>query len=261
MSQFDQLSVILPTLNEKKNLEYLIPQIIEVLKSEAIFDHEIVVVDDGSTDGTSELIDSLNNKDFNICFIENKPSLNLPLSINKGIENSKFKYVMWLDADGSMGSNAVLKMIKEIKQNPDSVIIGSRFVSGGGYKGQNEDGSENLLGIIKNIINSEDSILAVYLSKLFNNLLKVLLNSSVKDITSGFIVGKREYFDANCFVDSIYGEYFIKVISDLEKNSINISEIGYFCTPRQFGESKTSSSYLRLFKLALPYFKAALNYR
>ena len=57
-----------------------------------------------------------------------------------------------------------LKMIKEIKQNPDSVIIGSRFVSGGGYKGQNEDGSENLLGIIKNIINSEDSILAVYLS-------------------------------------------------------------------------------------------------
>ena len=261
MSQFDQLSVILPTLNEKRNLEYLIPQIVEVLISEEIFDHEIIVVDDGSIDGTSELINSLKNKNYKVFFIENKPPLNLPLSINKGIENSNFKNVMWLDADGSMGRNAVLKMIKEIKQNPDSVIIGSRFISGGGYKGQNEDGSENLLGIIKNIINSEDSILAVYLSKLFNNLLKLLLNSSVKDITSGFIVGKREYFNANCFVDCIYGEYFIKVISDLEKNNIIISEIGYFCTPRQFGDSKTSSSYLRLFKLALPYLKAALNYR
>ena len=99
----------------KKNLEYLIPQIIEVLKSETIYDHEIVVVDDGSTDGTSELIDYLKNKDFNICFIENKPPLNLPLSINKGIENSKFKNVMWLDADGSMGSNAVFENDKRNK--------------------------------------------------------------------------------------------------------------------------------------------------
>ena len=86
-------------------------------------------------------------------------------------ENSNFKNVMWLDADGSMGGNAILKMINEIKQNPDNVIIGSRFVSGGGYKGQNENGSENLFRIIKNIINSEDSILAVYLSKLFNNFI------------------------------------------------------------------------------------------
>ena len=261
MSQFDQLSVILPTLNEKRNLEYLIPQIVEVLISEEIFDHEIIIVDDGSTDGTSELINYLKNKNYKVCLIENKPPLNLPLSIYKGIENSNFKNVMWLDADGSMGGNAILKMINEIKQNPDNVIIGSRFVSGGGYKGQNENGSENLFRIIKNIINSEDSILAVYLSKLFNNLLKVLLNSSVKDITSGFIIGRREYFNADCFKECIYGEYFIKVISDLEKNNVKISEIGYFCTPRQFGESKTSSSYLRLFKLALPYLKAALNYR
>ena len=85
MSQFDQLSVILPTLNEKRNLEYLIPQIVEVLISEEIFDHEIIVVDDGSIDGTSELINSLKNKNYKVFFIENKPPLNLPLSINKGI--------------------------------------------------------------------------------------------------------------------------------------------------------------------------------
>lgn len=261
MSKFDQLSVVLPTLNEKRNLEYLIPEIIKVLKSEEIFDHEIIVVDDGSTDGTAELIDSLKNKNFKIYFIENKPPLNLPLSINKGIESSNFRNVMWLDADGSMGSNAVLKMIKKIKQYPDSVFIGSRFVAGGGYKGQKEDDSQNLFQVIKNIINSEDSIFAVYLSKLFNNLLKVISNSSVNDITSGFIIGKKEYFKSNCFIDSIYGEYFIKLISHLEKNNITIFEVGYFCTPRQFGESKTSSSYLRLIKLALPYLKAALNYR
>jgi dolichol-phosphate mannosyltransferase len=261
MNIFDQISIILPTLNERKNLEYLIPEIIEKLENEKIVNYEIIIVDDGSTDGTKELITKLVYKKFNVRLIQNIPPLNLPLSIKKGIENSNFKYVMWLDADGSMGSNSVQKLIAEIKLNPDTVIIGSRFVSGGGYKGQKEDKPQNTYGTIKRILNSEDSILAVYLSKLFNSMLKIILHTNVKDITSGFIVGKKEYFNYKSFIDSIYGEYFIKVISHLEKNNVKIKEVGYFCTPRLYGESKTSSSYIRLFKLTLPYIKAALNYK
>ena len=261
MNIFDELSIILPTLNERKNLEYLIPEIIEKLETERIINYEIIVVDDNSTDGTIELINKFLNKKFNVRLIENKPALNLPLSIKKGIENSNFKFVMWLDADGSMGSISVQKLIKEIKLNPDTVIVGSRFVSGGGYKGQREDNSENIYRTIKRILNSEDSVLAVYLSKLFNSLLKIILHSNVKDITSGFIVGKKDYFNHKSFTDSVYGEYFIKVISHLEKNNVKIKEVGYFCTPRIYGESKTSSSYFRLFKLSLPYIKAALNYK
>ena len=261
MNTFNELSVILPTLNEEKNLEYLIPELISIMMVEKIENFEILVVDDGSTDGTFKLLDSFKANYGNVRLIENTPALNLPLSINKGIDLSKYDYVMWLDADGSMGSKAVQKLIREIKNKPDYAVIGSRFVEGGGYKGQSEEGSETILKVIKNIINSEDSILAVYLSKVFNNLLKIILKSNVKDITSGFIVGRKEYFVSESFQNSVYGEYFIKVISNLEKNKVSISEVGYYCTPRQFGESKTSSSYLRLINLALPYIKAALNYR
>ena len=45
------------------------------------------------------------------------------------------QYVMWLDADGSMSAKHSGELIKKQKNNLDSIIVGSRFVEGGGYKG------------------------------------------------------------------------------------------------------------------------------
>lgn len=58
-----------------------------------------------------------------------------------------------------------------------------------------------------------------------------------------------------------YGEYFVYVIMKLLKNNIQILEVGYFCKPRQFGKSKTSSSIFRLIRLSYPYLKIAYKSR
>ena len=58
-----------------------------------------------------------------------------------------------------------------------------------------------------------------------------------------------------------YGEYFVYVIMKLLKNNIQILEVGYFCKPRQFGKSKTSSSISRLIRLSYPYLKIAYKSR
>ena len=63
------LSVVLPTLNEGKNLEFLIPSIIRNLKSLSNFTFEIIVVDDGSTDNTPEILNKLNSENI-INFIQ-----------------------------------------------------------------------------------------------------------------------------------------------------------------------------------------------
>jgi glycosyltransferase involved in cell wall biosynthesis len=65
----NELSIILPTLNEGKNLEKLIPQIFEILINKNIENNEILVMDDGSTDCTEEMCQSLNNRYGNIKFI------------------------------------------------------------------------------------------------------------------------------------------------------------------------------------------------
>lgn len=76
-------------------------------------------------------------------------------------------------------------------------------------------------------------------------------------MTSGFIVGRKEYFPKTVFKISNYGEYFVYLMSYLKKKNIRVIEIGYICGTRLYGTSKTGSSLLQLIKLGLPYIKAA----
>lgn len=255
------LSIILPTINEEENLKFLIPNIFEEIQSLGLVSFELLVVDDGSIDNTKELIENLNNKYKNLKLIERKKAPSLPMSILDGINNSKYQYVMWLDADGSMPAYVVKQLVEKQMCYLESVIIGSRFVAGGGYKGVEKDKNTNLITQIYNIYNSEDSILAVYLSKIFNIFLSRLLNLKVKDLTSGFIIGKKSNFRSEVFETANYGDYFINLVTDLQFNNVNCIEIPYYCETRKFGNSKTGANYLELFKKGIPYLKLAYKLR
>ena len=124
---------ILPTLNEEENLKVLIPELVSQINTLQLDNYQILVVDD-SSDDTEQYIKELNSINEKVDIYLRKENANT-MSIKDGIENSKFDYVMWLDADGSMNAEAVKKLIEKQKGNPESVIVGSRFVEGGGYKG------------------------------------------------------------------------------------------------------------------------------
>lgn len=252
------LSIVLPTINEEKNLRYLIPEIVQVLNNEYISEYEIIVVDDGSSDETESLISNLSSKNSKIKFLKRTGNPSLPMSIWDGIELSKQKYVMWLDADGSMTSKGVRSIIQKLIENEDSVIIGSRFVDGGGYKGIEID-NKSIFSAFQKVYKSEDSVLAVLLSRFFNKIIYLFLNCGVKDVTSGFIVGKKSYFEKSIFSVANYGDYFVYLIKDLKVKDINMIEVGYICETRKYGESKSGTSFNILLKRALPYFKAAFK--
>lgn len=254
------LSVILPTLNEGKNLEFLIPSIIRNFKSLSNFTFEIIVVDDGSTDDTAEILNKLNSENL-INFVQRTKPPSLPMSIYEGIENAKYQNVAWLDADGSMSGDILKELVIKLIEKNDSVIIGSRFVDGGGYKGIKELGKTSIYSAIKNVYNSNDSVTGMIFSTLFNQFLRYILNVNVKDITSGFIVGNKEYFTKKIFEKSEYGEYFIYLMNDLYLNNVDIIEYGYVCETRMYGVSKTSSNILQLINRGIPYIKAANNCR
>lgn len=259
MSKNLKLSIILPVYNEKDNLSFLIPQLDEVCKR-LCSGYEIIIVDDNSNDGTLELIKSYSDKYFKIKHIVRYTNMSLPLSILEGIQKSIYENVMWLDADGSMDSSSVELLINEFKENSDKFIVGSRFVQGGGYKGQTSN-KDNIYSVIKNIKNSEDSFLAIYLSIFFNRLLKQLISTNITDLTSGFIIGKKSKIKSDAFTRSNYGEYFIYLITDLLEQNEKIIEVGYLCKPRQHGNSKTSNNLVTLIRLGLPYIKVALTCR
>ena len=109
-----ELSIVLPTYNEGRNLEVLIPKIINLVENK-IDKLEIIVVDDNSTDETNKICEKLNYIYQNINLISRKEKPSLPLSIYQGIISAKYEYVMWLDADGSMTPIAIAELIEHQK--------------------------------------------------------------------------------------------------------------------------------------------------
>lgn len=258
MSNNFSVSLILPTYNEEESLLVFIPQLVEVLSS---YDYEIIVVDDNSSDNTVDVVNSFSAQNERIRLIHRNAHASLPLSIYEGIKNSYKEFVMWLDSDGSMDANSVLKLIEKSIEDHKKVYVGSRFVDGGGYKGRESIGSFNLKKFLNSILNSEDALLAVLLSLIFNKLLSFLLKIEVRDLTSGFIIGKKSLFNEEMFSNFVYGEYFIYVLTLLHLKKVDIHEVGYFCKPRLYGESKTSNNVFRLVSLTSPYFRTAIKCR
>ena len=254
------LSVILPTLNESKNLESLIPEIVDIISSRDISNYEILIVDDGSVDDSNEVCNELNKEYGNIKFVKRKNSPSLPMSIYEGIELSINDNVAWLDADGSMPATALGNLIDHFFIDENLVVIGSRFVVGGGYKGV-KDLNTSFFKAIKNVNNSSDSVFGMIFSMYFNKFLVRLFGSDIKDLTSGFIIGEKPLFSKSNFEKSNYGEYFVYLVADLLKNKVNIKEIGYICETRIHGESKTASNLFQLISRGIPYIKAAYNCR
>ena len=255
-----ELSIVFPTLNEAENLIHLIPEFETMLDSLNITNYEIKVIDDGSDDGTHQLIKRLSEQNDRINLTVRSGDPSLPLSIWEGINTSIYKNVMWLDADGSMHTEAA-KLLIEKYFLTGSVIIGSRFKDGGGYKGVKNLNDQSIIKAIKNVNKSEDSVIGMLISIFFNKFLTLIFDSSIKDITSGFIIGDKLNFTKNLFENFGYGEYFIVLVAHLQKKGIKAEEVAYICDTRKYGKSKTAPTLFKLILRGVPYITTAIKSR
>ena len=112
LSKFE-ITIILPTLNEGENLKFLLVDFIDEFTNARIESYEILIMDDGSDDGTDIICRELNKQNQRIKLIKRKEPPSLPMAIYEGILKSKYKNVMWLDADGSMSAYSAVELIKK----------------------------------------------------------------------------------------------------------------------------------------------------
>lgn len=216
-------SIILPVLNEVGHLESLVSDICLVFDKQRC-KFEIIIVDDGSTDGTRALINNLvrEKKKVKKIFINNIK--NLPNAINQGIKKSKFSYIVWMDADYSHPP-AELKKIFKLLNNINEVIIFSRFL---------KKSKRHYLRNRTNFLPIE------YFSNFLNFSFKLFKFNDVTDFTSGFICIKKKLIPMP--LRGYYGDYFIDLIFKLKISRIKILEIPFKELPRKTGYSKTHSS-------------------
>ncbi len=143
------VSVVLPTYNEKANIERTVKKVLEQEKKLPGFKIKIVIADDiRSNDGTEQIVKNLRLQE-KVSFIKVDPGLGVGL-----IEGHKFalahlhpSILAQLDADGQVEPDVLIRLVKTIDEGY-SLAIGSRFVSGG----------KNQLSLIRRLFTNGASI-------------------------------------------------------------------------------------------------------
>jgi glycosyltransferase involved in cell wall biosynthesis len=116
-----QVSVIIPTYNSAR---FLTAAVESVLK-QTFKDFEVIVIDDGSTDNTSEIIKQFGDS-VRYIFQKNQ---GVSVARNTGIKNSAAKYVAFLDADDVWMPTKLEKQIAALKENPKSKVCYTEYLS------------------------------------------------------------------------------------------------------------------------------------
>ena len=225
-------SIILPTFNEAGHIKKLISEIYEIfLTSNDLF--EIIVVDDNSTDGTSEIISEISKSNNKVLSVirKNKKS-NLVDSINEGILLSKCNNIIWMDADYSHPPSYLKEIIDQNRKDTETdLIVFSRFLKSSKRYYKNENFKPKFIDL---------------LSIALNKTCKFLLFKDFTDYTSGYICIKKSVFN-NYKLKGYYGDYFIRLICDCYINKRKIRELPFIEKDRSSGYSKTTFNKINFF--------------
>ena len=123
MQQPVDISIVIPLLNEEESILSLNSWIFKVLKTES-FSFEIIYIDDGSTDGSWNAIESLSKKNQNVRGIRFAKNFGKSQALHAGFKSAKGKYVVTLDADLQDSPDEIPKLIKNLNQGGYDLISG-----------------------------------------------------------------------------------------------------------------------------------------
>ena len=122
MLEKDGVSVIIPTYNRAELLE----RSVKSVQEQTYKKWEIIVVDDGSTDNTEDIINKLN--DARVRYIKNEKNLGAAASRNRGVEFAKYDYVAFQDSDDMWRIDKLEKQMTYLHQNTDYDMVYCSFL-------------------------------------------------------------------------------------------------------------------------------------
>lgn len=123
----ERVSVVVPTLNEAENVSPLVEQIMRAAPAGA----EIIVVDDGSTDGTRDRVRTLAESHPLRLVERNEPTLGLSGAVIAGARIAHGEVLVVMDADLSHPPEEIPNLLRPLSEGRADMVIGSRYVPGG----------------------------------------------------------------------------------------------------------------------------------
>ncbi|MEB2793758.1 MAG: glycosyltransferase family 2 protein [Caldisphaeraceae archaeon] len=127
-----KVSIIIPTYNESKNIAHLIERIKSSLKECCTY--EIIVVDDNSPDGTSEIVKEMSKVNGNIRLLVREEKRGLSSAVIDGIKISSGEYIVVMDADLQHPPEVIPKLVRKLIEDKVDIVVASRYKKGGGVE-------------------------------------------------------------------------------------------------------------------------------
>lgn len=217
-----KISIIIPILNENKNIPILTKKIKGSLKK---FSYEIIFVDDNSKDGSDKTLDYLSKKNSNIKYVIRKNKIrDLSQSCCDGIKKAMYEIIIIMDGDMQHDPKNIKNMLSELyKDNSLNLIIAVRNFH------------KKVLGM---------SLFRVYFSKLLIFFISIFFGNKTSDPMSGFFLIKKKFFVKN------HKNYFLKgykILADIlfnSKSKIYSKDVVINFKKRVHGKSKMNFKIL-----------------
>jgi len=217
------ISVILPVVNERENLDILIPRLKSLLNN-ARLDGEIVVVDGGSTDGTWESAAAHGVR------VVSERGKGYGAAIQTGFEEARGDWVLTLDADLSHDPDFVAKMWRA--RDRADIVIASRYTRGGV---------------------AYTDLFRKSLSRLLNVFLRRLWSLPVRDVSSGYRLYRRAALEGLEFTSTNF-EVLGEILVRLYARGYGVVEVPFTYFPRRAGRS-----HIHLLRFGMAQLRSALR--
>jgi dolichol-phosphate mannosyltransferase len=210
-----ELTVVIPTLNERDNIGPLLELLDAALDTVS---WEVIFVDDDSPDGTAERIREISRRDRRVRCLQRIGRRGLTTACIEGALATSASYIAIMDADMQHDEKLLPQMLAILKSEPVDLVVGSRHVTGGGI-GEWDAGRAKM------------SAVAARLSR-------TICKAEITDPMSGFFMLRREVLEAA--LRRLSGQGF-KILLDILASSprpLRFRELPYEFRERQHGESK-----------------------
>jgi dolichol-phosphate mannosyltransferase len=206
--------VITPTYNEVKNIEKFIESIQKI-------NLDLLIIDDNSPDGTASVVKKFSSNFSSINLIIRDKKLGLGSAYREGFkwaENNNYKYIVEMDADFSHQFSDLQNLLDQ--RRPNRLVIGSRYIPGGKVIGW--------------------SLYRKTLSKYANLFSRILKQSNVKDMTSGFRVYSMNALKKSNYLKSNSDGYAfqIEMVVKCLNSDVEVVEVPITFVERELGRSK-----------------------
>lgn len=227
-----KLSIVIPAHNEQGSLQVTVDRLVKTLRQASI-DHEVLIVEDNSTDGTLTVCQQMSITYTEVRYVQNRPPNGFGFAVRKGLAEFQGDAVAIVMADASDDPNDLVTCYFKLQEGYDCVF-GSRFIKGGRVM--------------------DYPIHKLWINRLANWFIKVLFAIPYNDTTNAFKLYRREVIQG---IQPILSHHFNLTV-EMPLKAI-VRGFSYTVLPISWSNRKTGISKLKIKEMGSRYLFIVLS--